>query len=853
MSTETLHFRIDESGARVVARDISKVGKEARKAGKEVDGTTKLLRKFEAVSKAIGAALAFGGIVNMIDEYTNLENRLRTVTDSQAQLNEVTDRVFDISQRTRQSFSATADTYSRFARATKKSGLSQDQLLAITESLNQAVALSGSSADSAAAAMRQLGQGMSSGALRGDEFNSVLENTPVVAQTIADHLGVTTGELRKMAAQGKVTADVIIDAFSGAADELDKRFSEMAPSIGQAFTVLRNAAVKTFGEIATKSGIAEGFADLIVLLGRNMDTLARGAIAAGIALGIRFAKIGVVRAIKALKALKIALVTNPMGAVVFALTAAVSLLIAFSDKIKIADDSSATLADVFKKLGDQLKVIGRVAAEVLGKVIVFIGGIGEKLFGTQDTFKHFLEFLIFVAGRVKLIFELLVHSIALSISAIVEGVISVVLTAVNAMGTIIESSINKVVDGIRLLNHIPGVDIDIGKVSIGKIDNPLKGLTSSILDDVSSDLDTLISGKQTQFEKDALAGLERIIAETNAEGKGGGGGGGGKPPKGNGDDGLADRFRRLEEALDPVLAARREMAEAVKTVTAAEAAGLTTSERAAELIERKRDALKDQLDPYAAIIGNLEKEAHLHQLAAEGRTREIQALKIHEDLRRQGIELSPLEQANLTATIALTGRQTAATEALAAANQDARATATQMVDALLSSADAADVSAAHFDASGEVIRSVLGNVENALVDIARTGEFSFSKMADAIIADLTRIAVHMALLQTASAIGLNVGGFATGGSFTVGGGGGPDSQLVAFRASPGERVSIETPEQQRFSRNGGSGGQPSEFNPTIINVVDPREMVAAMNTAAGEQVILNVVGKNSRKLRRILS
>lgn len=229
-----------------------------------------------------GISLGIGGLVRLADEYTNLQNRIRVVTNGQEELEAVTGRLFDIANKTRSSFAATTEVYARTALAAKDLGISQQEVIDFTESLNQAIAIGGSTAAEANNAMIQLSQGLASGALRGDELRSVLEQLPVVADVIADELGVTRGELRKMGEDGAITADIILEAFRNASDDLEQRFGQTVPTIGQSFEVLKNNLTGLVGEFLTGSGVTETFASALLGLANNLDLLARASLALGV-------------------------------------------------------------------------------------------------------------------------------------------------------------------------------------------------------------------------------------------------------------------------------------------------------------------------------------------------------------------------------------------------------------------------------------------------------------------------------------------------------------------------------------------------------------------------------------------
>ncbi|MBN6345382.1 tape measure protein, partial [Escherichia coli] len=126
--------------------------------------------------------------------------------------------VYDIAQRTYQSLDATAQVYQRFADNADRLGLSQQKVAELTETVSKAVAISGASATAAQAALTQFGQALASGQLRGEELNSVMEQTPALAKAIADGMGVSVGELRKKAQDGEMTIEKVIQALERAAD-----------------------------------------------------------------------------------------------------------------------------------------------------------------------------------------------------------------------------------------------------------------------------------------------------------------------------------------------------------------------------------------------------------------------------------------------------------------------------------------------------------------------------------------------------------------------------------------------------------------------------------------------------------
>lgn len=242
MTTERIDIQIREDGSRVVTVNINNIGAAADKSANKVN-------LFNSVLKALAGSLVVQQLIKLSDEYTRMQNRLALTTTSQANLNAVMGELNAISSRTRSSISTNVELYSRLSLSAKELGVSQSEVLQFTESLNQAVKLSGASATEAEAGIIQLTQGLASGTLRGDELRSVLEQLPAVADTIAKSMGVTRGELRQLGTEGKINADIIFKAFREAKDELNNNFAKTVPTIGEGFTLLKNQALLSVGAL----------------------------------------------------------------------------------------------------------------------------------------------------------------------------------------------------------------------------------------------------------------------------------------------------------------------------------------------------------------------------------------------------------------------------------------------------------------------------------------------------------------------------------------------------------------------------------------------------------------------------
>lgn len=245
-----------------MGNESQKASRKVRAASSSVDRLTRSARNFIGVSLGgLSAALAVRETVRAADTYADLRSQIRLVTDSQEELNRVYASTFQLSQDTRQDFESTVNLYARLARATEELGTSEDDLLTITRAINQSFIVSGASAQEASSAILQLSQGIGSGTLRGEELNSVLENSPRLARAIAEGLGVTIGQLRQLGADGRLTGEAVTTALLRTADTIERDFSTMQRTVGQSLQQLRNDLLDTFGRTDT-SGLVDSVDDL---------------------------------------------------------------------------------------------------------------------------------------------------------------------------------------------------------------------------------------------------------------------------------------------------------------------------------------------------------------------------------------------------------------------------------------------------------------------------------------------------------------------------------------------------------------------------------------------------------------
>lgn len=258
------------------------------KTSRAIDTTERSMSSLSRVLVALTAALSVQQVAEYADAWATVNNKLSNSLRPSEQLADVTERVFNITQQTRSSLDATASLYARLERATRQYGTSAGDLAKLTTIINQGFVVSGATAQEAENAIIQLSQGLASGALRGEEFNSVNEQGNRLIVALADSMGVSIGQMRNMAAQGKLTTDVVVNGLLSQGSVIGAEFANTTTTISQALQVAGNNITKFFGENSTVKTGAAIFSDAVVTISENIGGLS--ALLTGVAaiLGSRY-------------------------------------------------------------------------------------------------------------------------------------------------------------------------------------------------------------------------------------------------------------------------------------------------------------------------------------------------------------------------------------------------------------------------------------------------------------------------------------------------------------------------------------------------------------------------------------
>ncbi|HAV5770493.1 TPA: phage tail tape measure protein [Acinetobacter baumannii] len=270
-----------ERNARNLGNELDSIERKGDYASKSMDGLSVATR---ALAGYMAGLVTVGAAISKMDAYTGLQNRLKLVTNNQAELNKATEDTFRIAQKTYSAWDSVLQVYQRFSDNAKTLNLTMDDTARLTETVSKAVAISGASAEAADAALVQFGQALASGTLRGEELNSVMEQTPALAKAIAQGMGITVGELRSVAAEGKITSQEIVKALKNVQNNVDALFAKTDITIGQSLTLLNNEITKFVGEAGQGSGAAQALSGSIQLLAENLESISYVAILGGTAL-----------------------------------------------------------------------------------------------------------------------------------------------------------------------------------------------------------------------------------------------------------------------------------------------------------------------------------------------------------------------------------------------------------------------------------------------------------------------------------------------------------------------------------------------------------------------------------------
>ncbi len=226
-----------------------------------------------AAMAAVGVGLSVQGLAQAADSYTNLSTRISIATKESGNFEQAISGVHQIALSTNSNLTTTADLFTRLNTVTKDMGMSQQQALDLTKTVTQAIQIGGGSAEAADAAVTQFIQAMQGGVLRGEEFNSIMEGGYGLAEALAKGLGVTTGELRKMAEAGELSSERVVTAISSQAASVQATYDKFPTTIGNALQRISTSWEILIGQMDQANGASATVAQWLVTLADNIQEL----------------------------------------------------------------------------------------------------------------------------------------------------------------------------------------------------------------------------------------------------------------------------------------------------------------------------------------------------------------------------------------------------------------------------------------------------------------------------------------------------------------------------------------------------------------------------------------------------
>ena len=335
-------------------------------------------------------SIATLGIVKTADEMQNLNSQIKLVTKSEEEYLGIRQKVREIADANFNDVKATTGLYANSARALANLGKSQAEALDFTNAVSLAMRAGGRSASEQASAILQLGQAMGANVVQGDEFRSIAENAPILLELVAKRLGVLPGQLKALAADGKVTGEVMFDALTQNVNMLEEMAKKMPLTMAQAFTVAKNRYKSYVDDMMNQTGGMSGkIAKMIEGMSANFDTLAKVAIA-GVTLAFANMALSIGSATTAMAIFNAVASMNPLILIASAFIAVNSAIFGVNDVLSI---SGIMLGDFFDGMLTMLKDGETWWMDFSDTVAVAMGGTVKSVAEANDkNSKNFLGF-----------------------------------------------------------------------------------------------------------------------------------------------------------------------------------------------------------------------------------------------------------------------------------------------------------------------------------------------------------------------------------------------------------------------------------------------------------------------------
>ena len=231
---------------RYIRDNTDEQGRFNRAIDEGTQGASDLMNMIKGAVAAYASVQTIGKVIDLSDQLTSTTARINLMNDGLQSTQDLQNMIYLSAERSRGAYQTTADAVSKLGLMAGDAFSSSEEIIAFTEQLNKQFTIAGTEAAGIDAAMLQLTQAMGSGVLRGEEYNSILEQAPNIIQAIADYMEVPKGQLKDMAAEGQITAEIVKNAMFAAADETNAKFESMPKTFNQIWTSFQNTALMAF-------------------------------------------------------------------------------------------------------------------------------------------------------------------------------------------------------------------------------------------------------------------------------------------------------------------------------------------------------------------------------------------------------------------------------------------------------------------------------------------------------------------------------------------------------------------------------------------------------------------------------
>lgn len=808
MAQKRVSVRLVAEGGRQVKAEFQGIGdageRNFKRIERQADITGAVVRRVMGI---LGAAISTRQLVAYADQWTDLRSRVDLATGSQEAGAAVMERLAAMARRTYSSLGQTTESWLANATALRELGLTTAESLDFTEALNNAMVVSGARAERAASVQTALSRAMALGTLSGDNLNTVIQNGGRLAELLAAELGTTVSGLRRLGQEGGITGEVIRTALIGNLELLREEADSMPATIGDAFTLIGNAALQLVGTWDQMVGASSTVAAALIGLADNMERLAAigiafaGFMAARWVAGFIAAQVATISLAGALTLLRGAIIRTGIGALI---VGAGELIYWFGQLVRGAGGFGAALSllgDLAREVWERMK-LGAVAmglaimaswadikatiAEALQTSLQAVVGFGN---GALNTFQGALD-------AIKVLWGALPAAIGDFAFQAANALIAGVEAMLNGVGQRINGFLEGINGGLEALGIERRISL-IGNLELGRIENPF-------------------AGSATEAGAEARAAFQAAFT--------------------------ADPITMPDLGLGAYAEEARGQAEALRATMAGVAEAATAP---LESIAALREAVTGSgLDSEAALNGA--------RMAAEGLGESLDATG--EAAGRAGGAGRGAGQALREAADMARGAWEATAEAVRAAQERSREIAQRLAQDIVGPIKEALQSGEFtWETFASAISRIAQNLANRLIELA------FKPIENALMQAFSGMGGGGGFF--ASIFGFAKGGaFASGQELTAFARGGVVSRPTVFPFSRGIGLMGEAgPEAILPLRRGRDGRLGVEMNsaPTqpaqdmstrIINVLDPSVVGDYLATPSGERAILNVIRRNRSAL-----